>query len=183
MTTHKGFGLIAALIVVAGLLVLGGGAYVVMNPEASQTPMAEDDGVQTAPGDHPEEEHDGSEGMVADNFPDLSSITWKLETKAEVNGVPQTLVKVVVAGSERTVGTFEGSCAEVGASGGVDGQGLLAGELSAVQCWYAGGGEEIGVFAHEDGGYQIMVGELGEPTAESGGFRGNFIIKTDVSSY
>ena len=89
------------------------------------------------------------------------------------------LTLVYVDGKEYVVGTFEGSCAEIGASGGVDGKGLLAGELAAAQCWFAGGGDEIGVFAHEDGGYQIMVGTLEEPIEGGAGFRGDFGIKVD----
>lgn len=61
-----------------------------------------------------------------------------------------------------------------------DGKGLLAGELAAAQCWFAGGGDEIGVFAHEDGGFDIMVGQLGEGEEGSGVFRGNFHIRNTI---
>ncbi len=106
--------------------------------------------------------------------------TWRMESTEGSDGMPHTSVKAVVNGKVHDVGTFTGSCSEIGASGGIDGKGLLAGELSAVQCWFAGGGNEIGVFAHEDGGYEIMVGELGEGDAEHPFFRGNFKIKTSV---
>lgn len=71
-------------------------------------------------------------------------------------------------------------CSEVGASGGVDGQGLLAGELSATQCWFAGGGDKIGVFAHEDGGVDIMVGTLDEGSADIAPFRGDFEVRQSI---
>ena len=78
------------------------------------------------------------------------------------------------------MGTFAGSCSEIGASGGIDGKGLLAGELGAAQCWFAGGGNEIGVFADEDGGLEVMVGELGEGEEGAGMFRGDFSIKNTI---
>ncbi len=167
MNTHKGFVGIAVMIVL-GLAVLGGAGYVALHPELLKP--AGDDGIQTEPGDHMEVDHEAE-----------VSIQWEFNAVGDVDGIPQTKVSVRVGDSFHEVGTYAGSCTEVGASGGVDGAGLLAGELSAAQCWFAGGGDEIGVFAHEDGGYEIMVGELGEPTAEEGGFRGNFKIKQSIS--
>ncbi len=108
-------------------------------------------------------------------------ISWQYASQAEVDGIPYTHVTAVIDGTEYAVGAFTGSCSEIGESGGVDGKGLLAGELSATQCWFAGGGNEVGVFAHEDGGYQILVGELGEGEEGAGLFRGNFEIKIDIS--
>ncbi|MBC7836193.1 hypothetical protein H7X87_00230 [Acetobacteraceae bacterium] len=151
MNYHKGFAATTALMVVLGIIVLGGAVYVVMNPQVLQK--------------HTDEE----------------SIAWHFKDAEEVDAMPHTAVTVVINGTSYDVGTFTGSCNEVGASGGVDGKGLLAGELSAAQCWFAGGGDEIGVFAHEDGGFQIMVGELSEGEEGAGMFRGNFTIKTDIS--
>lgn len=182
MTTHHG---IAPLIIVLGiaiLLALGGGAYVATHPdtfhmESMATTTAD---VQTAPGDHPEVDHDGNEGVHADA---KTTITWKLTTLAERDNIPYTNVTATVNGKVYNTGDYQGSCSEVGANGGVDGKGLLAGELSAVQCWYAGAGDEVGVFAHEDGGYQIMAGSISEPDGEgSTGFRGDFKIKADIKS-
>ena len=39
---------------------------------------------------------------------------------------------------------------------------------------------EIGVFAHEDGGFDVMVGELSEGEGGAGMFRGNFSIKNTI---
>lgn len=174
MTTHKGFALVAVAIVVAGVLLVGGGAYVLLNPKGVAEPG---DAYEQQADERKEKgwiELDSSTTFSAD------SISWKITPAAERDNIPYTSVAVVVQGREHVVGTFQGSCTEIGASGGVDGNGLLAGELSAVQCWFAGGGDEIGVFAHEDGGYQILVGKLEESIEGSAGFRGDFEIKVDV---
>lgn len=109
------------------------------------------------------------------------AIIWNLEEAGETEGMPQTKVSVAIDGTTYETGTFTGSCSEISPNGGVDGKGLLVGELSAVQCWFSGGGNEIAVFAHEDGGYDIMVGELGEGEEGAGVFRGNFVIKNSIS--
>lgn len=172
MNTTRGFAAVTALLIVLGIVVIGGAGYVALNPEVLKAPAASDDGVQTEPGDHPEEEQPASG----------NGISWKIESAGEIEATPYTKVSVTVDGKTYDMGSFAGSCSQVGASGGVDGKGLLAGELSAVQCWFAGGGDEIGVFAHEDGGYQIMVGGLSEPDGESSqGFRGDFSIKYDIA--
>ena len=182
MTTYKGFAAVTAMIVVLGLIVLGGVGYIALNPSVMQ-PSAQvqetDDGVQTEPGDHQEVDHDANDGVQTST---QTVISWRLASAGETtDGMPQTNVIAVVNGTSYGAGTFLGSCSEIGATGGIDGTGLLAGELSAVQCWYAGGGNEIGVFAHEDGGYQILVGELSEGEAGAGLFRGAFQIKYDIA--
>jgi hypothetical protein len=179
---HKGFAGLMVLWVVLGLFVLGGAGYVALNPDVikTSTTVEEDAQVQTAPGDHPEVDHDANDGVSATASGKIG-IHWKFDTKAEVNNIPQTMVSVQVGEKVYEVGTFQGSCSEIGASGGVDGKGLLAGEVAGAQCWFAGGGDEIGVFAHEDGGYQIMTGSISEPDGEGAtGFRGDFHIKTDI---
>lgn len=108
------------------------------------------------------------------------TISWTTADAGEQNNVPFTKVTVTVNGTAHEVGNFAGTCSEIGATGGVDGKGLVAGELSALQCWYAGGGDEIGVFAIEDGGYEVMIGKLDEPTAESQGLRGDFQVRSDI---
>ncbi len=84
-------------------------------------------------------------------------------------GNPQTKVSL----NDRVIGTYEGSCSEIDGSGWT----LLAGEVSGVICWFAGGGKEVGVFALESGdGYEVMEGDLDEGSAEVAGTRGNFKI-------
>lgn len=148
---NKGFTVTTLLMIVVGVLVLGGIGYVAMNPGVFQTPT------------------DGE-----------PVITWHFSNAGEIDAMPYTNVRVVINGTAYEMGEFVGSCSEIGANGGIDGKGLLAGELSAVQCWFAGGGNEIGVFAHEDGGFDIMVGELGEGEEGRGVFRGNFSIKNTI---
>jgi hypothetical protein len=88
------------------------------------------------------------------------------------SGAPRTQVRLTLGGTAYDAGSYIGSCAEIGADG-VDGTGLAAGEVSGVQCWFAGGGDEVGLF--EEGGSLVLKhGELGEPEAETPGFRGNF---------
>jgi len=162
---------------------LGGTAYVVtqdsMKAPADQVATMEEKHVQTAPGDHPEVDHDANGGVAASATGKIG-INWKFESAGEKDYVPQTKVTAIVSSKPHVVGVFAGTCSEIGPSGGVDGKGLLAGELSGVQCWYAGGGNEIGLFAIEDGGVEIMVGELDEGSAENAGVRGNFKIRTDI---
>ncbi len=175
MTTHKGSVLVTALIVVAGLLVLGGGAYVVLNPDAVKAPAA---AVEEGTEAQAETERKGKDKWI--EVDSSTSISWKLTTLPERDHIPYTNVAVVIDGTTYPVGDFQGSCTELGANGGIDGKGLVAGELSAMQCYFAGAGDEIGVFAHEDGGYQIMVGALEEPIEGGAGFRGDFKIRTDI---
>jgi hypothetical protein len=107
------------------------------------------------------------------------TIAWQFVDAGEKENIPYTAVSVTVNGKAHLIGQFQGSCSEVGATGGVDGKGLLAGELSAAQCWFAGGGDEIGVFAVEDGGLELMVGALSEGIEGGESFRGDFVIKPE----
>jgi hypothetical protein len=163
MTHHKGFATASVLLVILILLVLGGAGYVAINPGAMQKLEGK------------------TESSNAAATSTKASISWSFTSAAEVDGIPYTNVTAVINGKSYSTGTFQGSCSEVGASGGIDGKGLLAGELAAAQCWYAGGGDEIGVFANEDGGYEIMTGALSEGDAETPGFRGDFKIKTQIA--
>lgn len=163
MAHKKGFATITILLIALGVALLGGAGYIAMNPEVLHAPVndtaKEDNGAATT---------------------EKSSIAWRLESAGETEGMPYTNVTAVINGKAYDMGKFIGSCSEIGANGGIDGKGLLAGELSATQCWFAGGGNEIGVFASEDGGFEIMVGELSEGEEGSGMFRGGFSIKNIV---
>ncbi len=184
MNTYRGFAGLTVLLIALGTIVIGGGTYVALNPEVMKISTEEQ---ATTTGDGTETERKGSDKWIEIDSAQIgtakASISWKFtDMDFDAANTPHTEVTAIVNGKEYVVGTFEGSCSEVGASGGVDGKGLLAGEVSAAQCWFAGGGDEIGVFAHEDGGYQIMVGSLSEPDGEGAtGFRGDFKIKTDIS--
>jgi len=101
-------------------------------------------------------------------------ISWKIiETETNAYGTPHAEISVTIDGVEKVVGTYPGICHEMTASGGIDGTGLVEGELAAVQCYWAGGGDEIGVF--ENGtGTVIKIGEMNEGTSQTLFFRGNF---------
>lgn len=101
--------------------------------------------------------------------------TWKFTEAGEDPEAHAPLTKVSVTMGDKTydVGTFQGTCSEIGASGGVDGTGLVEGELTGAQCWFAGGGDELGIFK-EGNGFVVKHGELQEPSGEGGAFRGNF---------
>ncbi len=93
---------------------------------------------------------------------------------SEITGAQITKVTLTIGDRTYDAGVYSGSCAEIGAEGGVDGTGLLEGEVSGVQCWFAGGGDEVGIF-EEGGTLVIKHGALGEPQGDgSGAFRGNF---------
>ena len=106
---------------------------------------------------------------------DKAAYTWQFENLGENPDTHGDMTKVTLTSGGKTydAGTYQGSCAEIGAQGGVDGTGLVAGEVSGAQCWFAGGGDEIGVFS-ENGKLVIKRGQLEEPQGEGGAFRGNF---------
>lgn len=110
----------------------------------------------------------GGQAMAPTLPQGVQSFDWTFRELPEQEGIPQTEVAL----NGRVVGTYQGSCAQMDTANAE----LLAGEQSAVLCWFAGGGKEIGVFAHEDGGYDVMEGDVDEGSAEAAGMRGNFKI-------
>ncbi len=99
------------------------------------------------------------------------SVTWKFDSLPEDTaiGAPITKVTVIWDGASHDAGTYQGSCAEIDGSNGT----LQDGQVSGALCWWAGAGDEIGVFS-ENGGFVLKHGEQQEPSAEAQGFRGNF---------
>jgi hypothetical protein len=97
------------------------------------------------------------------------TFSWRFETKNSEGGLPpSTQVALFAGGNAYDAGTYAGSCSEIAAAN------LLAGEVSGVLCWYAGGGDEIGVFRDENNNYFLLHGTQDEGTAEGGGSRGDF---------
>ena len=88
----------------------------------------------------------------------------------QASGTPRTKVAVKYGDKVRTVGTYDGSCAEIGSSSWT----LLDGEKTGVICWWAGGGKELGIF-EENGKLVLKAGDLDEGSDEVAGFRGNFV--------
>jgi hypothetical protein len=80
-------------------------------------------------------------------------------------------VTLIYNGKSIAVGTYPCLCAPLDVS--TDKNSLLAGEISGVLCWWAGSGDEIGIFK-EGNGYVVKVGSQDEGDAESPGFRGDF---------
>ncbi len=101
------------------------------------------------------------------------SVAWKFEQVSEdkETGAIKTKVTVTWDGTSHDAGTYEGSCAEIDGSNGT----LSDGEVSGALCWYAGAGDEIGVFS-ENGTFVLKHGEQQEPSGEGEGFRGNFKV-------
>lgn len=98
------------------------------------------------------------------------AVNWNFEQVGEGTfGDPLTKVTVSWDGVSHDAGTYSGTCAEIDGSSGT----LREGEVSGVLCWWAGAGDEIGVFS-ENGTFVLKHGEQQEPSAEAQGFRGNF---------
>jgi hypothetical protein len=95
---------------------------------------------------------------------------WTLTALAEdETGMPKTSVALTAGAETFTVGSYNGSCAVIADTSWE----LLEGEVTGVICWWAGGGDEIGVFS-EGGRHVIKTGFLDEGSAEIAGFRGDF---------
>jgi hypothetical protein len=165
MKTQQGSAAVAGIVAILVILALGVGGYMVMREDAVVTDEHAGGGDETT--------HEAAPSHKI-------SITWQLTDAGEVDAVPHTAVTAVVNGTKYDMGTFAGSCTELN-DGGIDGAGLLTGELSAVQCWFAGGGDEIGVFANEHGGVDIMTGTLSEGDATTAFFRGDFTVRHAVT--
>lgn len=97
------------------------------------------------------------------------SYTWTFTDNGynEQTYANSTTVSLTVNGTPYDVGTYNGSCAELDAAA------LDANQTTGVLCWWAGAGDEIGIFA-ENGRLVVKHGDHEEPTAETPGFRGNF---------
>ena len=104
----------------------------------------------------------------------LHSFEW---TFAVVGGNPtsgadKTEVTLTHDGVVKVIGTYEGGCSVLGGEG-ASGWPLAEGEVTAVICYWAGAGDEVGVF-YENGVYVVKHGALEEGTAEEAGTRGGY---------
>jgi hypothetical protein len=84
-------------------------------------------------------------------------------------GTPRTSVTLSINGEVHEVGTFDGSCLVVNGSSWE----LVENELTGVICWFAGGGDEVGVF-YEEGEYVVKQGVLEEGAEGESGMRGSY---------
>lgn len=102
------------------------------------------------------------------NIENVDTYTWRYEEVAASEfDAPQTRVFLDTSSGAHDLGVYTGSCADIPA------ENLLQGEITGVLCWWAGGGEELGVFK-EGNSYFVRKGVQEESSAESEGFRGNF---------
>lgn len=110
------------------------------------------------------------ESMESTNSsPEKVVFTWNITERGEKDGIPQSGVTLTSGGKTYDAGVFSGSCAEIDGTSWT----LVEGEKTGVICWWAGGGNEIGIF-EENGTFVLKVGSLDEGSAEVPGFRGDF---------
>lgn len=83
---------------------------------------------------------------------------------------PNTGISLSVGDKTYPIGTFSGSCSEIGAQNSWS---LYEGEKTGVVCMWGGGGFEFGVF-EENGRFVVKRGDLDEGSAEVSSVRGNF---------
>ncbi|MBP9757871.1 MAG: hypothetical protein KBD06_04685 [Candidatus Pacebacteria bacterium] len=154
------------IVIVCVLILAAGGLYAYYSDDqAFRSQQMPQFAAETASSTVSETAPTGGEGIGK------HSVTWKFEKVGEdtATGAEQTKVTVVWDGKSHDAGTYMGSCAELDGSTGT----LSEGEVSGALCWFAGAGDEIGVF-NENGIFVLKHGEQQEPSAEAQGFRGNF---------
>jgi hypothetical protein len=98
---------------------------------------------------------------------------WSFEDQPQADETQGQRTKVTLTLGDKTydAGTYQGTCAEVG-EGASASLPLQENEVSAVFCYFAGAGDEIGIFT-EGSGYVLKHGEYQEPSGEGAEFRGN----------
>lgn len=98
---------------------------------------------------------------------------WTIEELGENEDfIPIASIKLNITGAANQrydLGNFSGNCFEIHGSNWE----RLKNEISGVICWWAGGGEEIGVF-EENGRLEIKKGVLEEGGPDAENLRGNF---------
>ncbi len=112
---------------------------------------------------------------------DPEAYSWTIIPFGEdPSGNPKMAVTLKVKGRSYPAGVYTGTCKVVGNSErGIGGEFRNENEITRVQCWYAGAGDEIGVF-QEKNDVVLMKGELGEGVGDSPMFRGNFRAITTI---
>jgi hypothetical protein len=141
-----------ALILILIVLILIGVAFVLVRQKAQAPASAPENQITTT-----------TAGTVAP-----LTFSWRFQTKDSVDGLaPSTQVALFAGGNAYDAGAYAGSCSEIAAAN------LFKDEVSGVLCWFAGGGDEVGVFK-EGVGYVLKHGTQDEGTAEAVGFRGDF---------
>lgn len=110
----------------------------------------------------------GPEAAPVETAAKERTFAWRFEFRESEGALPpSTHVALITNGEVYDLGRYAGSCAEI-----ADDQ-LLENEVAAVLCWWAGGGDELGVFKEGDR-YVVKQGIQEEGTAEGLGQRGDF---------
>lgn len=153
MTTRKN-------LLLGALLLIAIAAATILYTRGDLTQPATED-VQMATGDENRAPAAAPQQLRAEDF------SWEFRESEEKDDVPQTRVSLVHEGKPTIIGTYAGSCSAIAAKD------LQANQVSGALCWYAGRGDEIGVF-REGNKYVVKAGVQEESTVDSEGFRGNF---------
>lgn len=113
------------------------------------------------------DDHVGQAHIEGDSHHERT-FAWRFQTEESGDGLPPRTTVALITGDEvHNLGGYPGSCSEIAA------ENLLENEVSGVLCWWAGGGDEIGVFKTGET-YAVRHGIQEESTAEGDGLRGNF---------
>ena len=103
-----------------------------------------------------------------------TTFTWSFADAgaSTSSDAPTTRVTLTLPEFQKSfeVGTYQGSCSPLEPLGNMQ---LLPGEITAAVCWFAGGGDEIGLFK-EGESYVIKAGLLDEGNPDTQGYRGSF---------
>ena len=102
-------------------------------------------------------------------------VAWAFQEKTPVpmTGAPVVQVTTTINGTEYDAGTYNGSCIEI------DEENLSENEVSGIICWWAGFGDEIGVFT-EEGKIVAKHGEIQEGDEGAAPFRGNLTTLFEI---
>lgn len=111
-------------------------------------------------------QQDTAPAMQQKRVPPQISWSFKDNGYSEEKNANTTSVTVTVNGTAHDAGTYLGSCSEM------TDLSKTGGALSAALCWFAGAGDEIGVYVGDAEKLYIARREIQEPTAESPEFRG-----------
>lgn len=158
-----------ALIIILIVLLVGGGIAYAMtrNAEPAVAPTGDSASSTVTTPATATTTPTRADGAVSDDKG--NTYLWSFVAKGEnaESGAPITNVSLIVNNMPRFLGEFQGSCSVVSK------EQLLENEKTAAVCWFAGGGDELGVF-DEGGKVVVKRGVQDEGTAEDGGFRGDF---------
>lgn len=102
-------------------------------------------------------------------------VAWSFQEKTPepTTGAPVVQVTVTIDDTEYDAGTYNGSCIEI------DKENLSDDEVAGIVCWWAGFGDEVGVFV-EDDTIVVKHGEIQEGDEGAAPFRGNFTTLFEI---